>query len=151
MGWQTLRDWVHHYNEEGLAGLSDRQGAFGPKRLLSAEQAAEVAAWVRTGPDQTKHSVVRWRRADLARKIKAKFGIVLAERTMSTVLRVPFCAGSAFGAWSLDRAIPAMTLRRKRLSEQLRRPHRGRATRARQGQHSSYVGKIRPASGNKAP
>jgi transposase len=84
---QTLRDWVHRYNEEGLAGLSDRHGAFGPKRLLSPEQEAQVATWVRSGPDLAEHGVVRWRRADLARAIEAKFGIVLAERTMSTVLR----------------------------------------------------------------
>ncbi|GGC17357.1 hypothetical protein GCM10011494_40240 [Novosphingobium endophyticum] len=84
---QTLRDWVHRYNEEGLAGLSDRHGAFGPKRLLSPEQEAEVAAWVRAGPDLAEHGVVRWRRADLARAIEARFGIVLAERTVSTVLR----------------------------------------------------------------
>ncbi|WP_369821546.1 helix-turn-helix domain-containing protein, partial [Novosphingobium sp. CF614] len=37
---QTLRDWVHRYNEEGLSGLSDRPGDFGPKRLLSPEQEA---------------------------------------------------------------------------------------------------------------
>lgn len=84
---QTLRDWVHRYNEEGLAGLSDRHGDFGPKRLLSPEQEAEVAAWVRAGPDLAEHGVVRWRRADLARAIEAEFGIVVAERTMSTVLR----------------------------------------------------------------
>jgi transposase len=84
---QTLRDWVHRYNEEGLAGLSDRRGASGPKRLLSLEQEAEVANWVRSGPDLAEHHVVRWRRADLARAIEAKFGVVLAERTMSTVLR----------------------------------------------------------------
>jgi transposase len=84
---QTLRDWVHRYNEEGLAGLSDRHGDFGPKRRLSPEQEAEVAGWVRAGPNLAEHGVVRWRRADLARAIEARFGIVLAERTMSTVLR----------------------------------------------------------------
>ena len=84
---QTLRDWVHRYNEEGLAGLSDRHGDFGPKRRLSPEQEAKVAAWVRAGPDLAEHGVVRWRRADLARAIETEFGIVLAERTMSTVLR----------------------------------------------------------------
>ena len=84
---QTLRDWVHRYNDEGLAGLSDRQGDYGPKRLLSPEQEGEVAEWVRRGPALAEHGVVRWRRADLARAIKARFGIVMAERTMSTVLR----------------------------------------------------------------
>lgn len=84
---QTLRDWVHRYNEEGLAGLSDRHGDFGPKRLLSPEQEATVAEWVRRGPDLAEHGVVRWRRADMARAIEAKFGVILAERTLSTVLR----------------------------------------------------------------
>lgn len=64
---QTLRDWVHRCNAEGLAGLSDRQGAVGPRRRLSPEQEAEVAEWVRRGPDLADHGVVRWRRADLAR------------------------------------------------------------------------------------
>jgi transposase len=84
---QTLRDWVHRYNEAGLAGLTDRHGDFGPKRLLSPEQEAEVAAWVRRGPDLAEHGVVRWRRADLARAIQARFAIVLAERSVGTVLR----------------------------------------------------------------
>ena len=84
---QTLRDWVHRYNQQGLAGLVDRHGDFGPKRLLSPDQEAEVAAWVRRGPDLAEHGVVRWRRADLARAIEVKFGVVLAERSISTVLR----------------------------------------------------------------
>jgi len=84
---QTLRDWVHRYNAEGLPGLTDRQGEVGPKRLLSAEQEAEVAEWVRHGPDLAVHGVVRWRRADLARAIEARFGVVLAERSISNVLR----------------------------------------------------------------
>jgi transposase len=84
---QTLRDWVHRYNEEGLAGLTDRQGDVGPERLLSPAQEAEVAEWVRRGPDLAEHGVVRWRRADLARAIAAKFGVVMAERSISNVLR----------------------------------------------------------------
>ncbi len=52
---QTLRDWVHRYNEEGLAGLTDRHGEFGPKRFLSPEQEACVAEWVRNGPDLAEH------------------------------------------------------------------------------------------------
>ena len=89
---QTLRDWVHRYNDEGLAGLTDRQGDVGPKRFLSPEQEAEVAEWVRRGPDPAEHGVVRWRRADLARAIEAKFGVALAERSISNVLRrLGFC------------------------------------------------------------
>jgi transposase len=84
---QTLRNWVHRYNEQGLAGLSDKTGNVGPKPLLSPEQEAEVAEWVRRGPDPVEHGVVRWRRADLARAIAAKWGVQLAERSMSDVLR----------------------------------------------------------------
>ena len=84
---QTLRDWVHRYNAEGLAGLRDRVGETGPKRRLSSEQEAEVAEWVRRGPDPTRDGVVRWRRADLARAIAERFGVVLAERSVGHVLR----------------------------------------------------------------
>jgi transposase len=84
---QTLRDWVHRYNAEGLTGLSDRQGATGPKRRLSPKQEGEVAEWVRRGPDLAEHGVVRWRRIDLARAIQARFGVTLAERSVSDVLR----------------------------------------------------------------
>jgi transposase len=84
---QTLRDWVHRYNEEGLGGLSDRQGRRGPPRRLSAEQEAVVAALVRSGPDRAEHGVVRWRRADLAAVIAKRFDVHLAERTVGTLLR----------------------------------------------------------------
>ena len=83
---QTLRDWVHRYNADGLAGLSDRKGAVGPKRRLSPAQEAEVAEWVRRGPDLAEHGVVRWRRADLAREIQARLRVVLAERSVGQVL-----------------------------------------------------------------
>jgi hypothetical protein len=53
---QTLRDWdwVHRYNAEGLAGLSDRRRP-GPRPRLSpeqeAEQEAELVTAVEQGPD----------------------------------------------------------------------------------------------------
>ncbi|TCZ56678.1 hypothetical protein EXY23_19000 [Roseicella aquatilis] len=84
---QTLRDWVHRYNAEGLAGLRDRVGETGPKRRLSPEQEKQLAEWVRRGPDLAKDGVVRWRRADLARAMAERFGVVLAERSVSDVLR----------------------------------------------------------------
>ena len=83
---QTLRDWVHRYNSEGLAGLEDRHGG-GARPLLSPEQQAQLAAWVRQGPDLAERGVTRWRRVDLARAIEQRFGVVLAERSMSDVLR----------------------------------------------------------------
>lgn len=83
---QTLRDWVHRFNERGLAGLSDRK-APGPTPRLTPEQDAALAALVRKGPDPAEHGVVRWRRADLSKVIKARFGVHLAERSVGTLLR----------------------------------------------------------------
>jgi transposase len=83
---QTLRDWVHRYNAEGLAGLSDRRSPGRPARLTPEQQAA-VAGWVRQGPDLERHGVVRWRRLDLAGEIVRHFGIRLAERSVGTLLR----------------------------------------------------------------
>jgi transposase len=83
---QTLRDWVHRYNDLGLPGLSDRVPP-GSKPRLSPEQEAEVAKMVREGPALSEHGVVRWRRVDLSRVIEARFGVRLAERSAGDVLR----------------------------------------------------------------
>lgn len=83
---QTLRDWVHRYNELGLAGLTDRVPP-GAKPRLSPEQDAEVARLVREGPTVSKHGVVRWRRIDLSREIERRFGVRLAERSVGALLR----------------------------------------------------------------
>src|SRR3990172_13341748 len=61
---QTLRDWVHRYNAEGLRGLRDLKPP-GPRPMLTAEQTAELAALVEAGPDPARHRVVRWRRGGL--------------------------------------------------------------------------------------
>lgn len=82
---QTLRDWVHRYNTEGLEGLSDRRSA-GPAPRLSLDQKAELARMVREGPDLAVDGVVRWRRADLQRKIKERFGVTMHERTVGKQL-----------------------------------------------------------------
>jgi transposase len=78
---QTLRDWVHRYNAEGVAGLSDRL-APGARPRLSPEQAREVAELVRQGPSVAEHGVVRWRRIDLSRVIAQRYGVKLAERSV---------------------------------------------------------------------
>jgi transposase len=83
---QTLRDWVHRYNAEGLAGLSDRLEGRGPRPRLTGEQEAELAEMVRQGPDLAEHGVVRWRLADLARVIATRFGVTLAERSVGDLL-----------------------------------------------------------------
>jgi transposase len=83
---QTLRDWVHRYNAGGLAGLENRKGAGRPSRL-NAEQKAELAALVEKGPDAEKDGVVRWRCADLRRRIEEMFGVKLHERTVGKQLK----------------------------------------------------------------
>jgi len=57
---QTLRDWVHRFNDEGVDGLFDRAHGGGAPRKLSIEQEAEFEAWVRAGPDPETDGLVRW-------------------------------------------------------------------------------------------
>lgn len=83
---QTLRDWVHRYNADGLAGLSDRPRS-GRKSRLSDQQMVEFEGWVQAGPDPKEDGVVRWRCADLRDRIKARFAVALHERTVGKLLK----------------------------------------------------------------
>src|SRR5918998_18229 len=83
---QTLRDWVHRFNEHGPEGLLDGWSK-GPAPRLSAEQRAEIAQLVETGPDRAVHGVVRWRRIDLQRVIVERFGVAYHERTVGKLLK----------------------------------------------------------------
>ena len=83
---QTLRDWVHRFNASGPEGLFDHWTE-GPKPRLSAEQLAELASLVEAGPDREKDGVVRWRRVDLQRVIKERFGVDFHERYVGTLLK----------------------------------------------------------------
>src|SRR4051794_37093629 len=83
---QTLRDRVHRYNDEGLAGLRDRPRS-GRRPRLTPEQEAELAAAVEQGPDPDRDGVVRWRRIDLKALIETRFAVRLHERTVGRVLR----------------------------------------------------------------
>jgi len=82
---QTLRDWVHRYNAEGLAGLRNLKSP-GPGSKLTAQQQAELAALVEAGPDPARHGVVRWRRVDLRDELQRRFGVGLHERSVGKVL-----------------------------------------------------------------
>jgi len=79
---QTLRDWAHRYNADGLTGLADLPRRNGPKPRLSPEQEATVTAWVEQGPDLERDGVVRWRCVDLQDRIEREFGVSLHERTV---------------------------------------------------------------------
>jgi transposase len=83
---QTLCDWVHRYNEDGVAGLTDRAHP-GPQPRLTEEQEAEVAGWVEQGPDLEKDGVIRWRRVDLRDRIEHRFGVSFHKRSVGKLLR----------------------------------------------------------------
>jgi transposase len=83
---QTLRDWVHRYNAEGVAGLSDRQRSGRPPRLTAAQE-REVASIVESGPELAIHGVVRWRCIDLQKVIADRFEVALAERSVAKLLK----------------------------------------------------------------
>lgn len=83
---QTLRDWVHRFNASGPDGLKDAWYG-GPPPRLSAAQKAELAEIVETGPDPAVDGVVRWRRIDLQRVIKERFGVDYDARYVSKLLK----------------------------------------------------------------
>ena len=83
---QTLRDWVHRYNAEGIAGLTDAPRGGRPP-ALSSEQMAELRGLVLAGPDPARDGVVRWRCVDLCDQIAERFDVEVHERTVGKLLR----------------------------------------------------------------
>jgi transposase len=84
---QTLRDWVHRYNEQGIDGLSNRPHGGGASPKLSVEEKTQLAAWVRQGPDIAEDGVVRWRLRDLRDRILARFFVPMDERSVGRILK----------------------------------------------------------------
>jgi Transposase and inactivated derivatives len=83
---QTLRDWVHRFNEEGAAGLVNR-AAPGNPRHLTPEQEAELAGVVEGGPASAGLGhLARWRCADLKALILERWGVDYHERTIGKLL-----------------------------------------------------------------
>jgi len=78
---QTLRDWVHRYNAEGVEGLKSRTSP-GRAPVLSAPQMAELRALVIQGPDPAVHGVVRWRCVDLKAEVARRFSVEVHENTI---------------------------------------------------------------------
>jgi len=83
---QTLRDWVHRYNDAGVTGLcSIRIG--GRTAALTAAQMAELKALTIKGPDPETDKVVRWRCVDLREEVARRFTVTVGERTIGKWLR----------------------------------------------------------------
>src|SRR5215468_2512876 len=75
---QTLRDWVHRYNQAGIAGLSNRV-APGRSPKLTEGQMAALKAVVLAGPDPVVDGVVRWRIVDLCRWVEERWSVSYSE------------------------------------------------------------------------
>ena len=83
---QTLRDWVHRYNADGVAGLSSRWGAGRPP-ALNETQMEELRSLVLEGPDLERNKVVRWRCIDLRAEIATRWSVTLTKGTIGRLLR----------------------------------------------------------------
>jgi putative transposase len=86
---QTLRDWVHRYNAEGIAGLSNRPLPGRPPKLTEG-QMASLKAIVLHGPNPVADRVRRWRVIDLCRVVEERWGVLYSATGMLRLL------------WSLD-------------------------------------------------
>ena len=86
MSRQTLRDWAHRYNAEGVDGLRSRKGPGRPP-FLSDAQMEELREMVLKGPDPERHVVIRWRCADLCAEVAQRWSVKVCEQTMGTWLR----------------------------------------------------------------
>lgn len=83
---QTLRDWVHRYNAQGVAGLRSIRSGGHPASLTPA-QMLELKALTIAGPDPETAKVVRWRCADLREEVARRFFVTVAEGTIGLWLR----------------------------------------------------------------
>ena len=83
---QTLRDWAHRYNADGVAGLSSRCSPGRPPTLSEA-QMEELRSLVLEGPDLERNKVVRWRCVDLRAEIAARWSVTLTKGTVGRLLR----------------------------------------------------------------
>ena len=79
---QTLRDWVHRYNAEGVEGLKSRASP-GRAPALSQAQMAELRELAIQGPDPAIHKVARWRCVDLQAEVARRFSVEVHENTIS--------------------------------------------------------------------
>jgi transposase len=83
---QTLRDWVHRFNEKGVEGLRDLPHT-GRPRELDEESRKKLLAFVEKGPDPVKDGIVRWRRIDLKLWLEKECGISYDETSVGRILR----------------------------------------------------------------
>ena len=83
---QSLRDWVHRFNAEGVAGLADRPRKGRPRRMHAGIEKA-FCERVDKGPDTKTDKLVRWRRVDLQAWLKSEHTISYHERSIGKILK----------------------------------------------------------------
>ncbi len=83
---QTLRDWVHRFNEQGPDGLVNGKSPGRPSKL-SAEQKEDLRQLVEAGPDVEKDGIARWRCVDLKRVLGQRYAVDLSEVSLGRVLK----------------------------------------------------------------
>ncbi len=86
VGLQVIRDWVLKFNAHGPDGLIDRKAPGQPPRLNDEHRAA-LASILESGPIPAIDGVARWRIVDLRQWIFEEFRVVVAQQTLSRVLR----------------------------------------------------------------
>jgi transposase len=83
---QTLGDWVHRYNVEGVEGLRDRPRPGRPCALDEGQQAT-LKALVLRGPRLERDGCVAWRARDLCALVEERFGVRYGESGMLKLLK----------------------------------------------------------------
>src|SRR6516164_9799045 len=83
---QTLRDWVHRFNDQGADGLINIPSPGVPPKL-DATHRAFLAKIVEEGPIPAVHGVVRWRACDLIMRVHEEFGISVSDDTVYRALK----------------------------------------------------------------
>ena len=122
---QTLRDWVHRYNQAGLDGLADRARSGRPASLSWVEQ-GKFASWVERAPISPA----------TASSGSAVPICVIASRPSLASACTSAAWASCFGGWTsvvspFARSTRNPIQRPRRLSKKLRRLSEGGARRAR--------------------
>src|SRR3954466_12297323 len=83
---QTLRDWAHRYNAEGVEGLRDRPRPGRPCALDEGQQAA-LKGLILRGPRLERDGCVAWRARDLRALVERRFGVGHSEAGVRRLLK----------------------------------------------------------------
>jgi transposase len=83
---QSLRDWVHRFNAEGIEGLRDRPHTGRPSRLSEGQMAACRAVVLR-GPDIERDGLSSWTAKDLCRIVEQRYKVGYSDNGMLKLLK----------------------------------------------------------------